>query len=262
MPVPMNEHRRLTHPSRRQETRIMKHSITLAFGISTLFAIACGAPAGTQPHAMSAAEHESASQQEAQTAGAHQAQTAPAEAAGKPCALKGERGFCWKSEESPNAQHERDAARHRELAAQHRTAMQSLSAAEAQACSGIPDDDRILSPFAHGEEIRSVSPLREEVLVGKSKSTRTSGAEITFQAVPGLTAEWLQRVVDCHLARNSAIGHEVASTEMAYCPLTQRGVTATVRSTGDGFAVAVRSDDAATAREILQRAESLKTSTQ
>jgi hypothetical protein len=211
---------------------------------------------------MSAEEHESASQQEAQTAEAHQAQSAPAGGASKPCALKGERGFCWKSEEDPSAQHERDAAHHRALAAQHRTATQSLSAAEAQSCSGVPDDDRILSPFAHGEEIRSVSPLREEVLVGKSKSTRTAGAEITFQAVPGLTAEWLQRVVDCHLARNSAIGHDAASTEMASCPLAPRGVTASVRSTGDGFAVAVRSDDAATAQEILQRAESLKTGAQ
>jgi hypothetical protein len=95
------------------------------------------------------------------------------------------------------------------------------------------------------------------VLLGKSKSTRTAGAEITFQAVPGLTAEWLQRVVDCHLARNAAIGHEAASAEMAHCPLTLRGVTAKVRSTGDGFVVAVRADDAATAQEILRRAEPL-----
>jgi hypothetical protein len=173
--------------------------------------------------------------------------------------LKGERGFCWKSEENPTAEHERDATHHRELAAKHRAAMQSLKTAEAQSCSGVPEDDRVLSPFGHGEEIRSVTPLREDVTLGRTKSTRTAGAEITFVAVPGLTAEWLQRVVDCHIARNSALGHETASTEMPYCPLTLRGVTATVRSTGDGFAVAVRADDEATSQEILRRAESLKT---
>jgi hypothetical protein len=210
---------------------------------------------------MSATEHEGAAQQETRTAEQHQTQFEPVAGSDRQCALKGDRGFCWKSEENPTAQHERDAAHHRELAAQHRAAMQSLNAAEARSCAGLSEDDKDSSPFAHREEIRSVSPLREEVPVGKTKSTRTAGAEITFLAVPGLTAEWLQRVVDCHLARNSAIGHETASAEMPYCPLTLRGVTATVRSTGDGFAVAVRSDDATTAQEILRRAESLKAGT-
>lgn len=236
----------------------MKSSILFALGLASASALAC-ASAGTQPHAMSSAEHQSASLQESQTAEAHQAQFDPAAGTTKKCGIKGERGFCWKSEENPTAEHERDAAHHRELAAQHRAAGQSLSAAEAQSCSGLSEDDRDLSPFAHREEIHSVGPLREEVPVGKNKTTRTAGAEITFLAVPGLTAEWLQRVVDCHLARNAAIGHETASSEMAYCPLTLRGVTARVRSTGDGFAVAVRSDDEATAQEILRRAEALKT---
>src|SRR5690349_13958602 len=115
----------------------MKPSIILALGMSSLFALACGAPAGTQPHAMSAAEHESASQQDARAADAHQSQFDPATGPGKQCALKGERGFCWKSEENPTAQHERDAAQHRELAAKHRAAMQSLKTAETQSCSGV-----------------------------------------------------------------------------------------------------------------------------
>lgn len=61
-----------------------------------------------------------------------------------------------------------------------------------------------------------------------------------------------------HIARNSAIGHEQSSSEMPFCPLTLRGASARVRSVGDGFAVAVRADDDATAREILRRAESLR----
>jgi hypothetical protein len=38
---------------------------------------------------------------------------------------------------------------------------------------------------------------------------RTEGAVISFRATPGLTAQWLQRVIDCHLARNAALGHTV-----------------------------------------------------
>lgn len=84
---------------------------------------------------------------------------------------------------------------------------------------------------------------------------RTAGAVVTFRAVPGLTAEWLQRLVDCHLARNAARGHVVP--EMPNCPLVPKGAAATVRSTGDGFAVSISSSDDATAREIRARAERL-----
>ena len=134
----------------------MKSSILFALGLASASALAC-ASAGTQPHAMSSAEHQSASLQESQTAEAHQAQFDPAAGTTKKCGIKGERGFCWKSEENPTAEHEREAAHHRELAAQHRAAGQSLSAAEAQSCSGLSEDDRDLSPFAHREEILNQS---------------------------------------------------------------------------------------------------------
>jgi hypothetical protein len=73
-----------------------------------------------------------------------------------------------------------------------------------------------------------------------------------------MTAEWLQRVVNCHLARNAAVGHEAAAAEMPYCPLTLRGAQASARSVGDGFAVAIRADDNETSKKILERAESLR----
>jgi hypothetical protein len=121
----------------------------------------------------------------------------------------------------------------------------------------VPEEDRDLSPFGHVGDIRSVSPLLEDVRTGKGTSSRVAGAEVVFRAVPGLTAEWLQRVIDCHLARNSAVGHEASAAEMPYCPLTNRGAQARVRSVGDGFAVAVCSDDADASKEILKRAEAL-----
>ena len=77
----------------------------------------------------------------------------------------------------------------------------------------------------------------------------------TFRAVPGMTVEWLQRVVDCHLARNAVLGH--VAPEMPNCPLVPEGVTARVRSTGNGFAVDLRADDSTTVREIVARTDRL-----
>lgn len=70
-----------------------------------------------------------------------------------------------------------------------------------------------------------------------------------------MTAEWLQRLVDCHLARNASLGHSVP--ELPDCPLVPKGVEAQVLSTGSGFAVNVRADDPATSEEIFARARRL-----
>lgn len=242
----------------------MKNASRVGFWtVLSVLAVGCGPAAGTQPHAMSAAEHEAAAGEEQQAADSHAEQHDPKAAVTKKnCATRTKgvyaEGPCWTSETNPTEAHANDAKHHEALAAQHRAASETLRAAEARACAGVPDEDRDISPFAHREDIRSVSPLEEEDKLGKTATRRVAGAEIVFRALPGLTAEWLERVVNCHLARNAALGHEAASTEMAFCPLAPRGVQASVRSVGDGFAVSVRADDEATSKEILRRAESLK----
>jgi hypothetical protein len=56
-------------------------------------------------------------------------------------------------------------------------------------------------------------------------------------------------------SRAAVLGHD--DPEMAYCPLTIKGVHATVSSTGDGFAVDLRADDEKTALEIQRRVNGL-----
>lgn len=223
---------------------------------------ACAHSSGTAPHDMSAAQHEAAAREEEGASEAHQSQYDPEATRTERRCRPGKGVVCWRSRVNPTAEHQRDAERHRELATRHRAASQALRDAETQTCVGIEEEDRDTSPFAHREDIRSVSPLREQRRHGKATMMHTAGAEIVFRAVPGMTAEWLQRVVDCHLARNAALGHESASQDMPYCPLTLRGAQASVRSVGDGFAVAVRADDTDTANEILRRAELLRGSEQ
>lgn len=215
--------------------------------------VACGSTPGAQPHDMSAAQHEAMATGESRTAAAHAAQFSPDASVEVDRCLG--RGGCWTSTKNPTAEHLEEAKKHQKMAADHRAASQALREAEARACVGLSDADRDESPFDHREDIASVAPLTEGVGAGKFQYTRTAGAIITFRALPGMTAQWLQRVIDCHIARNAALGHDVP--EMSYCPLVPNNVTARVDPTASGFAVAVRSDDSDTADEVLRRARAL-----
>lgn len=185
----------------------------------------------SRPPAMSAVQHEEAAQEE-------------------------ERAVVeWTSVTNPTDANRRAIEEHRRRAADHRAASGALRDAEARACVGISPEDRDGSPFEHTEDIESVAPLKEWRRQNRRSYEELVGATVTFRAVRGMTAEWLQRVVDCHLARNASLGHVVP--EMPNCPLVPEGASAMVSSTGRGFAVAIRSNDPAVAKEILGRAERL-----
>lgn len=224
---------------------------------------ACGSPQtpGAHPHDMSAAQHESMAGKESATAQTHSAQYNPdAAVQTERCtrggvANTGVDGACWTTASNPTATHLEEAQKHHKMAADHRAASQALRDAEARVCVGISESDRDMSPFDHREDIASVEPLTVNVSSGKGQYARTEGVVVTLRAVPGMTAQWLQRLVDCHLARNAALGHDVP--EMAYCPLVPKGATARVSGTDAGFAVVIRSDDSQTAQEILRRGRAL-----
>jgi hypothetical protein len=237
---------------RRAEGRSMpKLGASLVF--SAAF-VACAGTPGAQPHDMGAAQHEAMAAQAEQGAAVHQAQYSPdASVSVERCNPRS--ATCWTSTTNPTAQHLEEASKYRKMAADHRAASQALRDVEARACIGLSDDDRDRSPFTRREDIASVEPLYTSTSSSKGSYGRMQGALVTFRAVPGMTAQWLQRIVDCHLARNAALGHDVP--EMPDCPLVPKDVTAQVTATSTGFAVAVRSDDPATANEVLRRARVL-----
>lgn len=166
---------------------------------------------------------------------------------------------CRTSVSLPTKEGGREAERHRETAADHRAAL-ALHDAEAKACGGIDDRDRDWGPFRRREDIEKLEPLwgtpwsRLSSSPGAA-STTLVGAVMTLRAVPGLTAELLRRTIDCHLARNATLGHDVP--KMAYCPLAPKGVTVLVSSAGSRFRVEIRAPDAETAREVWRRARAL-----
>jgi hypothetical protein len=222
---------------------------------------------GANPSDMSAAQHEAMARREYGQAEADSAQYHPsARVRSESCPDILGNPVCWSSSANPTRQHLEQAEEARRRAADHRAASQVLRSAEASACAGLSERDRDESPFAHREDIASVTPLNEPdpgIPAGSAYESgevrgghEQLGAVVTFRALPGMTAPWLQRVIDCHLARNAALGYNVP--EMPYCPLVPKGVTATVTPTSTGFAVEIRSSDRDTAKEILRRAESLR----
>ena len=219
---------------------------------------ACAHSSGTDPHEMSAAQHEAAATQEQEQGAAHAAQHDPNAREERTNCSGGKGRVCWTETVNPTAGHITSARDHTQLAAQHRAASQALRDAEAAACTGLSDEDRDTSPFAHTEDIQGVTQLQARAAGDRDTAAADGGATIVFRATPGLTAEWLQRIVNCHLARNAAVGHDMP--EMPYCPLVPNAVEANVRSVGDGFAVAVTSKDRATAAEIWRRAQQLTAS--
>ena len=134
-------------------------------------------------------------------------------------------------------------------AMEHRAASQALRDAQARACNGVPESDRDDTPFAHVEDITTVAPI--------SDGSRLLGAKVGFRHVDGVTVQAFQEIVDCNVAEANALGHQV--TEDAFDPLNLPGVKATVTAAGDGYEVSVVSDDAESAKEVLRRAQALKT---
>lgn len=215
----------------------------IAFVLISLVGGACASTApGARPHDMSVRDHDRAAKAHDEAATSLPAQ----------CAQRQTPAPCWKS-----LDHEQ-LDEHRRVAAQHRAASAVLRDAENQACTGISDEDRDTSPFERVEDISRVADLFETppVYTKVAPPRRAVGVVVTFRAVPGLTAEWLQRLVDCHLARSAALGHVLP--EMHDCPLVPRGASALARSVGNGFAVEIRGSDEAAVDEIRARGQRLR----
>ena len=216
----------------------------------------------TKPEAAGAAEHRAAAKREEQRLARHQELYDPkAKQMVRRCdAASANRApgepFCWVETINPTAVHLEEVEAHRMRGVEHRKSARELRAVEERVCTGLAPDDRDRSPFSHRADILGVSPL-EAGPAERRNQPLIVGATVLFRPVPGLTVADLQRLVDCHLARNATIGYERASTEMEGCLLTRQGTHATVRALESGFAVDVRADNPTAGLVIWRRAQLL-----
>ncbi len=116
------------------------------------------------------------------------------------------------------------------------------------ACAGLPDAllERTVAELR--ASVESVEPLRDG---GGKLTPRLIGAVVQVRATPGMTAGWLERVLQCDAARQGA----AAACSPGGCPLAPPGAARDVTPTNAGFAIALRSRDMDTAREIERRAK-------
>jgi hypothetical protein len=153
----------------------------------------------------------------------------------------------WSYAMAPTMEHTLEAKRLREHAAQHRQLAKGLIEAEKHACSGLQQEDIDTGPFFHSHEITKVTAVEEQGAL--------RGARIRFAAVPGLGAPWMQRAVECAMARAAVLGYP--QDYLRESPIMLENVSATVRQDGANVEVTIRSDDPTTAVKILGRAEGL-----
>lgn len=235
-----------SHPSHRRCSSKARNALSARFAVAAALGLAfaaCAAP-GTRPADMSVPDHIAAAEDAEAAADAHAQQYDP-DAWNAPSHC-GE--FCFSTWTNPTAEHAREARKHRRLAERHRQASEALRLAEEASCTGIPTRDRDISPFFHAEDILEVKP-EGDAEWGSSRFT------IRFVAVPGVDADRMQRLIDCHLARSAARGH--VAPEMPYCPLVPRGVSARTRSSGDALEVTLTVDEPESREEVAMRLHEL-----
>jgi hypothetical protein len=125
------------------------------------------------------------------------------------------------------------------------TVLGAVPLATAHASSGAPGA-ACGAPFDNPSNITSVEPYKVVETNLKRSSDRLQGAVITVAAEPGITREWLQRLVT-----------DPSTTAQSGCPMAVPGASANVTSTGDGFAITMSSPKRDGAKEILRRAQAL-----
>jgi hypothetical protein len=135
--------------------------------------------------------------------------------------------------------------------AQVKSATDHASYIESTRCAGVqggPDVNAVLS----GQAVTGVRPLYGAKDPSKSDVQDTlQGATVTVAAQPGMTAEWLDRVLECHSAAET-LGQTAGYRDPFYLP--DAVVEIMVQPARDGFAINVSTASQSNAQRILDRA--------
>jgi hypothetical protein len=135
------------------------------------------------------------------------------------------------------------------------TAADKAAAVETSKCSATVNEDD-LAPVLTGSAIENVEPLYIRVATRDSDvQGALHGALITVRPLPGMTAELLERSLECHSARATLGRVDNPTTDPFALPSSL--VDISVRPEGDAFRVGVGARRSEEAHEILNRAEQL-----
>ena len=133
-------------------------------------------------------------------------------------------------------------------------AMAQAPAKDKMACVGVPELESSGAPLLNPTDIRAVQEIKPDTPVSETETVvPRGGSRILLRAQPGMTAEWLQRIADCHTAK-VAVTSPLALTSS---PLDIKGVLVSVQSMGNGFAVDITSPDVKVSKEIQTRSQAI-----
>jgi hypothetical protein len=137
----------------------------------------------------------------------------------------------------------------------HLAAAQRLRAAEQFACVQISDDARDQGPFERRDWIMGVEEVRDRVF--PKQTPQPFGIAVYLRATPGMTEQWIGRVIQCHLAHHAVVGTTAVNE---WCPLLVDKTKIAVSSTPVGFRVQITSADIAIARAVIAKGQALSPS--
>jgi hypothetical protein len=140
-------------------------------------------------------------------------------------------------------------------AQEHLDAAKRLRDQEQIACYGVPDTDRIQGPFARPEQITGIEVVHDRGTFPKGPLVPV-GVAVNLRAEPGVTQQWLGRVVACHAAHVAVAGPDPHPS-----PLSVANAQISVSSTAVGFRVTVTSRDRDIARSVVDNGQALAEST-
>jgi hypothetical protein len=120
---------------------------------------------------------------------------------------------------------------------------------EASACSDVPAADRDLGPLGHRDRISGVEVLQDRPY--PKQMLQPAGVAIYVRATPGMTEQWLSRVLECHMAHEATA---MASTSDRHDPFLVEDARVALSPTSDGFRITITTKDVGAAREIIDRA--------
>jgi hypothetical protein len=128
-------------------------------------------------------------------------------------------------------------------------------AKDTMGCVGVPEVAINGAPLTNPDDVRAIQEIKPDSPVSETQTIiPRGGARILLRAQPGMTAEWLQRIADCHMGKVAV----ASPTTLTTSPLDVKGALVSVQSTGSGFAVDITSPDIKVAKEILTRARAIK----
>jgi hypothetical protein len=122
-------------------------------------------------------------------------------------------------------------------------------------CAGVAESERERPSILERDSVESVHALMGEQKYLKYSVSQLRGAEIVVRAAPGLTRQWVARVLRCHVAWHDVVasGSGAGSAD----PLVVGRPDLSFAETETGFVVRIAGRSTAEGEEILRRAQEM-----